>query len=183
MLNKVLWSAVALLAAACAAEAYYIHARPRPELRRTEELLALEDRWLEETRRQLSGAGSLFEPPSRRFFDDRAFAGWFSEAPDVPGPRTEVRTTEDEVIVSFAAPGMRDGSVRVAVEKGRIRFEYEARSSEGDSAARGESVTRSVEELPIPTGADPARSRIVQEGGAVKVVFARLKGPHAHAGA
>lgn len=176
MVNKVLWSAAAVLAAACAAQAYYIRTLPLSRRPPAPDLLAREDRWLEETRRQLFG--------DWRLLDDDVFADLFKERLKSPGLQSIVTATPDEVIVSLELPGLRDGSLKINVDGERIRVSYEAVSEEGrgegPSTYRSRSLVRCEEVLPIPTGADPGNSRIVREGDTFRVVFNRRPEGHAH---
>lgn len=68
MSNKILWCAVGLLSAACAAQAYYIHSQNKAETGEPSlgDLVREQDKWIAEARKSLLGRAPV---PSRQFDD------------------------------------------------------------------------------------------------------------------
>lgn len=120
-------------------------------------------------------------PRDQRSLFGESWNDWFQDRMGLSGIRSEVVTTDKEVVVSFKIPGLKADSLEVDVNEQRIRAAYSAKTVEEKKAdggvARTESVRRFEKIMPIPAGADPAKRRIVREGDSFKVIFERRPVP------
>lgn len=114
--------------------------------------------------------------PAREFQElhDR----WVSEA---AGIRSQIVSTDREIIVSFRVPGLRADSLRVAVGPVRVTITCDAvgveESGGGGRGGRREAARRYEMVMPLPENADGARHRVVGEGEAFKIIFEKLDDP------
>lgn len=97
------------------------------------------------------------------------------------GIRSEIFTTDTEVIVTFSIPGLRSDTVKVAVDNVRVLITCVANLS-GESELAGAGVRREGLRqyeliMPLPAHADSARHRIVRDKGAFKIIFTKLDDP------
>lgn len=102
---------------------------------------------------------------------------------DAVGIRSEIFTTETEVIVTFSIPGLQSDSVKVAVDSVRVLITCIADlagvgAGGAPSAAAGPNGMRQYELImPLPAHADSARHRVVREKGAFRIIFTKLDDP------
>lgn len=80
------------------------------------------------------------------------------------GVRSEVSSTEDEIIVSFQVPGLEAESLKISVGGAWVTISCAA-------GRRYEMI------MPLPAGADAARHRVVQEGEAFRIIFEKFSDP------
>lgn len=117
--------------------------------------------------------------------DERALFGrswneWFTDRLGVADVETGIEKTDKEVVLSIRIPGLKGESLKIDVNDDRIRIAYDAESIEraqdgaGRTAFQAMRARHFVKILPIPEDADPKTSRVVREGGALKVVFRRV---------
>lgn len=82
----------------------------------------------------------------------------------VSGIRTELSATDDEIVVSFLVPGLKAETLSIAVAEARVTINC-------DADRRYEMI------MPVPAHADAARLRVVREGEAFRIIFARIDEP------
>lgn len=214
MSNKILWCAVGLLSAVCAAQAYHIRSQDKSDDAKpgVEDLLREQDKWFSQARkRMLGGAPAPFQRFDDLFNDDffgrrfdpfaeiegfqkkmgpflsdeersvfgRSWNKWIHDRMGLAEIRSEVKTTGNEVIVSFNIPGLEGESLRVDVNDDRIRLAYDVKSIDEKKNAQGtyrEASSRHFEKvMPVPEDADPKTSRIAHEGDVVKITFEKRR--------
>lgn len=180
MMNKILLYAVFILGAACLTEGYFLHAakaRPRSP---AEEILARHDQWVADienlkkrmTPMQQDEQGSLL---------GQAFEDWFQAKVAVSGIRSDVKITDRQVIVSFKIPGLKAETLKIVVNDVLIRATYSARSfveaNDERGAYRSEAVRQFETVMPVPSDADAAKHRFIQEGEGFKIIFEKRDDP------
>lgn len=167
MMSIVARFAAALIATVAVAEGYHAYLRkaltPPPA---AEAFQAVHDRWVAERGR----------PAQRPAEQEDAF-----QDPAAAGIRSEIFTTDTEVIVTFSIPGLRSETVRVAVDGVRVVITCVASLSEEIEAAGGTARRAGLRQyeliMPLPAHADSARHRIVRDKGAFKIIFTKLDDP------
>lgn len=154
--------AAALIGTVAVVESYYVYLQkaltPPPEAAAFQ---AVHDRWVAGLRRP---AEALERPlPSREGSE---------------GIRSEIFTTDTEVIVTFDIPGLRSDSVKVTVDNVRVLITCVADLAQVRGAGGGREGLRQYEMImPLPAHADSARHRVVRDKGAFKIIFTKLDDP------
>lgn len=120
-------------------------------------------------------------PNEERSLLDRSWRDWFEDRMVVADIHPEIKTTDEQVILSLKIPGLEGESLNINVNDDRIRIAYDVRTvqdkkdGQGASYFRSQSIRHFEKILPIPDGADPKRNRIVHEdgvkGNVVKIIF------------
>lgn len=168
MMSIVARFAAAMIATVVVVEGYYVYLQkaltPPPEAAAFE---AVHDRWVAELGRAAQRPAVAQEEPL--------------EDPAAAGIRSEIFTTDTEVIVTFSIPGLRSDTVKVAVDAVRVLITCVANLSE-EGAVAGASVRREGLRqyeliMPLPAHADSARHRVVRDKGAFKIIFTKLDDP------
>lgn len=107
----------------------------------------------------------------------KSWDDWFQNRMDVADINPETNITDKEVILSIKIPGLKGESLNVNVNDNRIRIAYDAKSvqSKKDDKSGIDFSSQSIQHfekiMPIPGEADPTKSRIVQDGDTVKIIF------------
>ncbi len=96
------------------------------------------------------------------------------------GIRSEIFTTDTEVIVTFSIPGLKSDSVKVAVDNVRVLITCVAdlavvRGSPGAAGREGMRLYELI--MPLPAHADSARHRVVRDKDTFKIIFTKLDDP------
>lgn len=163
MMNIVTRYVAAMVGAACVVEGYWVY------LRKT--VLIPAAREFQERRDRLA-AGT-----------ETTLEEWFRARTNAAGIRSEIASTEREIIVSFLIPGLQADSLSVSVNSVRVTITCDAnlieeRGGDGESGGfRREAMRRYELIMPLPAGADSARHRVVREGETFRIIFVRLDDP------
>lgn len=151
----------ALLGTACVVEGYWLYLQKTVMIPAAREFQARHDRWVSE-------AGESA---------DR----WLQARSAAAGIRSEILSTEREIIVSFLVPGLQEDTLNIAVGPVRVTISCTARLIEergGDGGGyRREAVRQYEMVMPLPANADASHHRVVREGEAFKIIFARIDDP------
>jgi len=121
--------------------------------------------------------GETERPLFSRSWDD-----WFEDRMDVTDIRPEVKTTDEEVILSLKIPGLAGESLNINVNDNRIRIAYDAKTvqdkkdDKGRSYFKSESARHFEKVMPVPNGADAKDYRMVHEGDVIKIIFKKIRG-------
>jgi hypothetical protein len=83
------------------------------------------------------------------------------------GIRSELTSTDREIIVAVRIPGLRADTLNVAVDGALVTITCLAERR--DYTRRYEMI------MPLPASADAARHRVVQEGDAFKIIFETIR--------
>lgn len=170
MMSIVARFAAALIGTVAVVEGYYVYLQkaltPPPA---AAAFHAVHDQWVAEL-------GRAAREPERIAAERRLAA-----PAEAAGIRSEIFTTDTEVIVTFSIPGLRSETVKVAVDSVRVLITCIANLSEA-SAAAGEAVQKEGLRqyeliMPLPEHADSARHRIIRDKGAFKIIFTKLDDP------
>lgn len=120
-------------------------------------------------------------PNDERSLLGRSWRDWFQDRMGVADIRPEIKTTDDQVILSLKIPGLAGESLNIDVNADRIRIAYDAKTLQekkdegGGSYFKSRSVRHFEKIMPIPDGADPEKSRVLQEGDTVKIIFEKVR--------
>lgn len=172
--------AAAMIGTVAVVEGYYVYLQkaltPPPAAAAFQ---AVHDQWVAELGRAAQGPAGE-ERPSTGIgpaVDEDAFQDPAAAA----GIRSEIFTTDTEVIVTFSIPGLRSDTVKVAVDSVRVLITCVANlSEEGELAGasfRREGLRQYELIMPLPAHADSARHRVVRDKGAFKIIFTKLDDP------
>lgn len=152
--------AAALLGTACVVEGYWVYLQ-KTVMSPAREFQQRHDRWVSE-------AGDSLE----RWLQARAGAA---------GIRSEILSTEQEVIVSFRVPGLQADTLKVSVGPVRVTISCVASLTEEVGGAGGgyrrEAVRQYEMVMPLPANADPARHRVVRDGESFRIIFDKVEDP------
>lgn len=172
--------AVLLLGATCLAQVYYIHAHKTSAGSSAREFQARHDQWvadIENLKKQMT-------PPQQQEQEailGKAFEDWFQAKVAIAGIRSEIKSTDSQVIVSFKIPGLKTETLKIVINDVLIRASYSARSFVEDKDARGEYRSEAVRQfetvMPVPANADARRHRFVPEGDGFKIIFEKRDDP------
>lgn len=169
MMSIVARFAAAMIATVAVVEGYYVYLQealtPPPAAAAFQ---AVHDQWVAGLGRPAQRAAAAPEEP-------------FQIPAAAAGIRSEIFTTDTEVIVTFSIPGLRSDTVKVAVDNVRVLITCVANLS-GESELAGAGVRREGLRqyeliMPLPAHADSARHRIVRDKGAFKIIFTKLDDP------
>lgn len=171
-MNFIFRFAVLLLGATCLAQAYYIRAHKPRASSPAQEFQARHDRWVADIER-LKEQMTPLQREEQESLRGRSFEEWFLAKVSVAGIRSEIKNTEDQVIVSFTIPGLKGESLKVVINDVLIRASYSARSFIEDV----EAVRQFETVMPVPPNADARRHRFLQEGEGFKIIFEKRDDP------
>lgn len=173
--------AAALIGTVAVVEGYYVYLQkaltPPPEAAAFQ---AVHDQWVEELGRAARRpAGEA--APRGSLAPDGSLEDSFTDPAAAAGIRSEIFTTDTEVIVTFSIPGLRSDTVKVAVDNVRVLITCVANLAESGEAAgapfRREGLRQYELIMPLPAHADSARHRIVRDKGAFRIIFTKLDDP------
>jgi HSP20 family molecular chaperone IbpA len=171
-MNFIFRHAVLLLGATCLAQAYYIRAHKPRASSPAEEFQARHNRWvadIENLKKQMTPQ----QQQEQEGILGKAFEEWFQAKVSVSGIRSEIKSTDSQVIVSFKIPGLRTETLKIVINDVLIRASYSARSFIEDV----EAVRQFETVMPIPVDADSRRHRFVPEGDGFKLIFEKRDDP------
>lgn len=169
MMSIVARFAAAMIGTVAVVEGYYVYLQraltPPPE---AVAFQAVHDQWVAELGRAAQTPAAAHEESVQ---DPAAAAGI----------RSEIFTTDTEVIVTFSIPGLRSDTVKVAVDNVRVLITCVANlveeGGEPGVSFRREGLRQYELIMPLPAHADSAKHRVVRDKGAFKIIFTKLDDP------
>ncbi|MDP3542891.1 MAG: Hsp20/alpha crystallin family protein [Elusimicrobiota bacterium] len=186
MMSIVSRFAAAMIATVVVVEGYYVYlqkALTPPAAAAA--FQAVHDQWVSdvESMRRDGGAAARGKRPAIGGQAPGSLEDWFNARADAAGIRSEIFTTDSEVIVTFNIPGLQSDSVKVAVDNVRVLITCVADIVEEGgapgTALRREGLRQYELIMPLPSHADSARHRVVRDKdkGAFRIIFTKLDDP------
>lgn len=180
MMNIVSKCAAAALSAACIAEGYYLGVMNMRERAPAADFQAQHEGWTTELENRGPGAVPLDQDERDPQFG-KALEEWFQARAIDTGIRTDISTTDQQVVVSFLVPGLRADSLHVSVHGARMTISCLAKLTEVKQEAHGayrrEAMRQYEMIMPVPANADSRRHRVVREGETFKIIFEKRDDP------
>jgi len=155
--------AAAMIGTLAVVEGYYVYLQKALTPPPAAAFQAVHDQWVSELGRRTEEVERPVPSPARG-----------------EGIRSEIFTTDTEVIVTFLIPGLKSDSVKVAVDNVRVLITCIAdlavvRGSPGPAGREGMRLYEMI--MPLPTHADSARHRVVRDKNTFKIIFSKLEDP------
>lgn len=180
MMNFISRYAVLLLGATCLAQIFYIHVQATRAPSPARDFQSRHDKWVADIE-NLKKRLTPLQQEEQESLLGKSFEEWFQAKVAVSGIRSDVKITDNQVIVSFKIPGMKAETLKVVINDVLIRASYSARSFVEDKDARGEYRSEAVRQfetvMPVPSNADARRHRFVPEGDGFKIIFEKRDDP------
>jgi len=180
MINVISRCAVILLGAACLGQGVYIHSRAVSSPSAAPDPQARHEQWasdMENLKRTMTPA----QQREAEGLQGQAFEEWFQAKIAVSGIKSDVKTTDSQVIVTITVPGLKAESLKIAISDALIRANYSARSFVQDKAGAGANRSEAVRQfetvMPVPSNADAHKHRFFPEGESFKIIFEKRDDP------
>lgn len=180
MMSVIARYAFVLLGAACVGQGYYIHARRAELPSPARDLQARHEQWASD----IESLKKLMTPAQQQeaeALQGQAFEEWFQAKVAVSGIKSDVKVTDDQVIVTFKVPGLKAETLRIAISDVLIRANYSARSFVEDKNAQGAYRSEAVRQfetiMPVPSNADASKHKLFPEAEGFKIIFEKREDP------
>jgi len=132
----------------------------------------------DEIQRMRRRMDETFKETDKSMFDN-SWNNWFAERIGMDDFKVSVSSTDKNVVVSIAIPGMNTKSASIDVNEDRIKIAFSATNVREDKKSggvmRSESSQSYTKILPLPPGAVPGTGRTTIEKDRIVVTFDRKK--------